>query len=203
VTDDEARVLRDSVTHELRSIAPALRKTVAYEIRACALFGEPLAYHANPPRDLVAERSILASMWEGLRPPSFLKSEHFYSRGYSDAYPALLGILDAGLAPTVERMLVATGWAETQEAAEHSRGAARSEYETIAFGTPVTPIEPAARRVLALYHRRMALDTLLRAEALLRLDATSDADEVIELLRKVASEMNLMRQEPAATAVKA
>jgi hypothetical protein len=94
-------------------------------------------------------------------------------------------------------VLVATGWAATQEAAEHSRGVARTEIETIAFGTPVTPVEPAARRVVALYHRRQALDAVLRAEAMLRLDVTSDAPEIVELLRRSAAELNLMRSEPA------
>lgn len=197
MTEDDRRVLHDLVKNELRPVIPLLRKTVAHEIRACALFGEPLAWHANPPRDLPAERGILASMWEGVPAPAFLEAHHFYDRGYSDLFPALLGIRKAGLELTVERVLVATGWAATQEAAEHSRGVARTEIETIAFGTPVTPVEPAARRVVALYHRRQALDAVLRAEAMLRLDVTSDAPEIVELLRRSAAELNLMRSEPA------
>lgn len=200
MNDDEARVLRDSVKHELRSITPSLRNTVAKEIRACALFGEPLSYHANPPRDIEAERSVLAALWEGYPMPPWLEARHFYDRGYSDLYAILSTMIAEQVEPTVDRILVAQGWALTIEAAAFSRGAARDEITRIANETPVTLVEPAARRVVALYHRRQALDAVLRAEALLRLDVTGDRDEVVELLRQAAGECNEMRDGQSASA---
>lgn len=198
--DDEARVLRDSVKHELRLITPSLCKTVAEEIRVAALFGEPLAWIAGASRDCDTERSLLAALWEGYPMPPWLEARHFYDRGYSDLYAILSTMTAEHVEPTIDRVLVAQGWALTIEAAAFSRGAARDEIERIANHTPVTLVEPAARRVVALYHRRQALDLVLRAEALLRTMATSDRDEVVELLRQAAGECNEMRDGQSASA---
>ena len=56
MTPDDLAAVRQAVLSEVRSTAPKMREVVAQEIRACALFGEPLAYHANPPRDLVLDQ---------------------------------------------------------------------------------------------------------------------------------------------------
>lgn len=156
-----------------------IRREVRTEIRTAALLDRPVALHSPPPSDLDAERTLLATMFEGHAPPPWLWAKHFDLPFHQHVFDVLSVLLDAARAPDVDTVVRLTrkslGW---------KGGEVEGEIANLATVIPAQlPLEPLARRIVSLSSRRAALFHLAKADALLRLPVTDDSTELEHELR--------------------
>lgn len=150
-----------------------IRQEVLEEIRLAAWLERPRSIKAPPPADIDAEVTILATAWESIPVPSWLRPEHFSLRLYEAIYAELLELNASGLHVTVDTLYCRL------DALGCRTPGVREELEHIGNHVPaVVPIEPVARRVVGLARRREALYRVERLDALLRLPRTDDFAEL-------------------------
>lgn len=153
-------------------------------LRAEVLLTRPVTIAVeSEPADLDDERAVLACVRERIAPPEWLRPEHFFLRVHGAIYAAALGLVDVDVEPTSANVLVVL-----QQ--QGFRGADVDATVAIAFdlSPAILPIEPTARRLVALHVQRAARAELGRARIALA-DSHADASTELAALEQRLAEL--------------